>query len=281
MSEKSLNDKLAPWKTLTPARIHLPRAGNAISTHEVLRFQLAHAMARDAVQQPWNEQTLVEWLKARGERARVLKSQASNQEEYLRRPDLGRLLSSQAMEVLRAESASQSMAVVNGQARPRVAFCVTSGLSAPAIERHFAPFWEIFVPMFTQAIGEAGPCFLIPYGRVAVADPVGQELRAEIVVIFVGERPGLSAPDSMGIYFTYAPRVGRVDAERNCLSNIRPPDGCDYKTAAERLVYLLGQAMQRRLSGVTLKDDWQPAIRAEEPSMRLDAQGDPGRTSST
>jgi ethanolamine ammonia-lyase small subunit len=243
-----------PWSTLkrfTPARIGLGRAGISLPTAAQLDFQLAHARARDAVHRPLDVAVLRSDIEALGLPTLALHSAATSRPVYLQRPDLGRRLGGESrlqLEALRAQR------LLQGVRSHDIAFVVADGLSALAVQRHAAPLLAALLPRIAGLQWQAAPVAVVEQGRVAVGDDVGELLDARIVVVLVGERPGLSSPDSLGIYITWAPRPGRSDAERNCISNVRP-EGLDHGDAAARLSYLLVQARQRELTGVALKDE--------------------------
>lgn len=231
----------------TQARIGLGRAGHALPTRTVLELQAAHASARDAVWTPWEIDTFAADLGAAGLANLILATAVADRADYLRRPDLGRRLSEPSREQLR-QHADQ---IANWD----ILVAVTNGLSSTAVERHGLPLVSALVAEFTRRGLSVGPICLAANGRVALADDAGQVIGARLSVIVVGERPGLSAADSLGIYLTFAPRVGNTDAERNCISNIRPPEGLDYGAAALKCGYLASEALRRGLSGVNLKDE--------------------------
>ena len=237
-----------PWfdlRRFTQARIGQGRVGSAIPTSAQLDFQLAHAMARDAVHQTWQVDEFAKATTLKGLQPLVLATPISHREQYLLRPDLGRCLdqpSRQRLESLMNPSID-------------VALIISNGLSSTAVDQHGLGLLNAILTAYAQCQLKLGPICLIPNARVAVADEIGSLLNALLAVIIVGERPGLSASDSLGIYLTHAPRIGNTDAERNCLSNIRPPSGLSYQTAASKLAYLTVQALQRGISGVALKDD--------------------------
>lgn len=240
--------KSDPWHELrryTQARIGLGHAGCATPTTAQLEFQLAHALARDAVLQPWQVEQFAEALAAKGWHPLSLATAVNDRTQYLLRPDLGRRLA----------QASRDSLQTFGLSGVDVALTVTNGLSSTAVIAHGLPLLEAVVAAYTDCSLSIGPICLVPNARVAIADEIGALLRAKVSVIIVGERPGLSAADSLGIYLTYAPQPGKTDAERNCLSNIRPPNGMSYQAAAAKLAYLTREALQRQLSGVALKDD--------------------------
>ncbi len=240
------------WVTLrrfTEARIALGRAGHAVPTQAQLAFQLAHAQARDAVQVPWDPESFAKQVQALGSEALVLETRVGSREEYLRRPDLGRALSAASRSRLKELSAKGT----------DVALILTNGLSSTAIERHGLPLLQAIRHAYGSRSYRLGPVVLVANGRVALADDIGSLLGTRVAVIIVGERPGLSAADSLGIYLTFAPRPGNTDAQRNCLSNIRPPAGLGYADAAAKLLYLTGEALRCGHSGVALKEetaDW-------------------------
>ncbi|WP_445370444.1 ethanolamine ammonia-lyase subunit EutC [Methylomonas sp. HW2-6] len=237
-----------PWFELrryTQARIGQGRAGCATPTAAQLEFQLAHALARDAVHQPWQVGDFAEALAANGWQTLRLATPIHSRQHYLQRPDLGRVLDQTSRDRLQKLDLPAA----------DVALVVTNGLSSAAVEQHGLALLAAIVAAYAKCSLSLGPICLVPDARVAVADEIGALLGAKLAVILVGERPGLSAADSLGIYLTYAPQPGRTDAERNCLSNIRPPAGMSYTAAAAKLAYLSCQALQRQLSGVALKDD--------------------------
>jgi ethanolamine ammonia-lyase small subunit len=234
-----------PWDALrrfTNARIALGRAGSSLPTAPLLAFNLSHAQARDAVHQPLDVAALHASLRAAGFDTLDVESAAPDREHYLRRPDLGRKLSDESTTRLREQTTSAF----------DVVFVVADGLSAYAAARHAVPLLERMRSMLAGV--SIGPVVVARQARVALGDGIGELLRARIVVMLIGERPGLSSPDSLGIYLTYEPRIGKSDAERNCISNVRP-EGLGYDAAAFKLHYLLTEATRLKLTGVKLKDD--------------------------
>lgn len=228
------------WRDLrrfTPARVALGRAGNALPTAAHLDFQAAHAAARDAVHAELDTDALAAGLAAAGLASTVVHSACPDRRTYLLRPDLGRRL-------------AQDQAL---PPCPGIAFVVCDGLSATAAQRHAAPLLAHVMP----ALGESGPVVIARQGRVALGDAIGAAMAAQAVAVLIGERPGLSSPDSLGVYLTWAPRPGRTDAERNCISNIRPA-GLAIPDAAEKLLWLIAAMRRLQLTGVALKDE-QPA----------------------
>lgn len=237
-----------PWASLrrhTAARIALGRAGVSVPTSAHLAFQQAHAEARDAVHAPLEADALLAGLRALGEAPLQVQSQAADRATYLQRPDLGRRLSAPATEALGALQAPVT----------DLAFVLADGLSALALQRQALP---LFAALRERLLTEGGwtwaPPVVATQARVALGDEIGALLGARCVVVLIGERPGLSAPDSLGIYFSWAPRPGLVDAQRNCISNVRP-QGLPPATAAAKLHGLLREARTRQLSGVGLKDE--------------------------
>jgi len=234
-----------PWDELrahTSARIALGRVGSSLPTAEVLRFGLAHAQARDAVHRPLDFAELRQRLEAEGFRTLQVKSDAEDRQTYLLRPDRGRRLRAECRERLRDEPAAPELAVV-----------IADGLSSSAVQQHALPLLALFRERFVTDWANT-PVVLAEQGRVALGDGIGEALRARLLVMLIGERPGLTSPDSLGLYLTFQPRVGRMDSERNCISNVRP-QGLPYALAAHKLDYLAREALRLQLSGVELKDD--------------------------
>lgn len=240
----SESDPWARLARLTPARIGLGRAGAALPTAEVLRFALDHARARDAVHAALDTDALEAALAALGHDVLHAESAARDRPTYLRRPDLGRRLSDPS----RARLAARDRASVD------LAILVADGLSAAAVQAHAAPLLAALAPGIARAGWSLAPVVVARQGRVALGDEVGELLRARMVVVLLGERPGLSSPDSLGVYLTHVPRPGRSDAERNCISNIRPA-GLSYELAAFKLAWLVAEALRLGLTGVALKDE--------------------------
>jgi len=248
-----------PWAALrqfTDARIALGRAGVSLPTQAHLDFQLAHAQARDAVHLALDVRTLAQTLDAAlpnpAAPCLTLHSAAADRSVYLQRPDLGRRLDEASRERL---SAFLRPASASPSERPYdLAFVVVDGLSALAIEQNAAPFLTQLQERIAPEHWSIAPICIVEQGRVAIGDEVAELLGAKAVVVLIGERPGLSSPDSMGLYLTWMPRAGLTDASRNCISNVRPA-GLRYEDAAYKLHYLLAQAHQRQLSGVELKDE--------------------------
>ena len=232
-----------PWtalRALTPARIALGRAGAALPTAEVLDFGLAHAQARDAVHTPLDTARLVEELATAGWPALTLASRATDRQTYLLRPDLGRRVAHADLPRLTT-------------AQPyTLAFVLADGLSARAVQAHAVPLLDALRDLLDPAWRIAPVC-VVTQGRVAIGDEIGAALRAQLVAVLIGERPGLSSPDSLGAYLTWAPGPATSDADRNCVSNIRP-QGLAPEAAARKIAWLLDQMRRQKQSGVALKD---------------------------
>lgn len=258
MVERSGDVTIAnPWAHLrryTPARIALGRSGVSVPTREHLAFQMAHARARSAVHHHLDiDQLAAELTRRFGDVIRVA-SQAADRASYLQRPDLGRRLEAASLERLATQAGGPYDIVI----------VIAEGLSALAIERNIVGFLDAFLPHVDQSGWRRAPLVIAEQGRVALGDEIGQALAAKAAIMLIGERPGLSSPDSLGIYLTYEPRVGRTDAERNCISNVRA-EGLSYAEAAYKLHYLVSEALRRKLSGVELKDE-AAALPCEAPT---------------
>ncbi|MFS2198559.1 ethanolamine ammonia-lyase subunit EutC [Pseudomonas sp. Pseusp3] len=255
-----------PWlelRRLTPARIALGRTGTSIPTHAQLDFQYAHAQARDAVHLPFDHTALSSQLAERGHESLLLHSAAIDRNSYLQRPDLGRKLSDTSAKSLRTYASAHPGGV-------DLVIVIADGLSALAVHRHTLPFLARLEEQIAAEGWTVAPVILVEQGRVAVADEIGELLGAKMTVILIGERPGLSSPDSLGLYFTYNPKVGLTDAYRNCISNVRL-EGLSYGMAAHRLLYLMREACRRQLSGVNLKDEAQ--VQTLESDVGADMKG--------
>ncbi|WP_177327617.1 ethanolamine ammonia-lyase subunit EutC [Pseudomonas sp. URMO17WK12:I12] len=240
---------LLELRRLTPARIALGRTGTSMPTSAQLDFQYAHAQARDAVHLPFDSAGLSAQLTEIGRDSLLLHSAATNRDSYLQRPDLGRKLSDESAHTLRTYAAANPGGI-------DLVIVVADGLSALAVHRHTLPFLSRLEEQVLAEGWSVAPVMLVEQGRVAVADEIGELMGAKMTVILIGERPGLSSPDSLGLYFTYNPKVGLTDAYRNCISNVRL-EGLSYGMAAHRLLYLMREACRRQLSGVNLKDEAQ------------------------
>lgn len=240
-----------PWadlKRYTDARIALGRCGVSLPHAEWLHFRLAHARARDAVLTPFNKACVRSELESAGLQCLELASAAESKEEFLARPDKGRRLSEASRELLAKNFADTENVGAD------ICLVVSDGLSARAVHENAAPFARRFLACAADAGFSATPVALVEFGRVAVADEVASLMRAKLVVILIGERPGLSSPNSLGVYLTYAPFPGCTDEARNCISNVRPA-GLSIEEGVRKLCYLVQGAFARRLTGVNLKDD--------------------------
>jgi len=225
-------------RALTPARVALGRSGHSLPTAELLRFDLDCARARDAVR----EELDTGWLALPHI---VVASAAPDRRTYLLRPDLGRKLS--AASRARLEPGDYDAAII-----------IADGLSAPAIHHHAAGLLELLLPRLAEEEWRLAPLVVVRQGRVAIGDEIAHALGARLAVVLIGERPGLTSPDSLGIYLTWDPRPGRTDAERNCISNVRP-EGLPYAVAAHTLQFLMRESRTRQISGVGLKETAGPA----------------------
>jgi ethanolamine ammonia-lyase small subunit len=237
-----------PWHALrrfTAARIALGRAGASLPTEALLAFNLSHAQARDAVHTPLDTAALKGELDSRGFDSIEVSSAAQSREQYLRRPDLGRVLDPRSAERV----AGHARAL---ESRPDLVFVIADGLSSSAAALHALPLIDRTLARLPG--WQVGPVVVATQARVAIGDPIGELMQAGMVAVLIGERPGLSSPASLGVYLTYRPAVGRSDAERNCISNVRP-EGLDYDAAAFKLAHLLEAARARKLTGVGLKDE--------------------------
>jgi ethanolamine ammonia-lyase small subunit len=236
-----------PWsqlRRLTNARIALGRTGGSLPTRERLDFQLAHARARDAVLSPFDPEALAKRLRLLSEPVLVLHSGAADRAEYLRRPDLGRRLAPESAALV-ATHAAQAI---------DLAIIVSDGLSTHAAVTQCEPLLAAFLPLARASGWRLAPLLVARHARVALQDEIGALLRARVSLILLGERPGLGAADSLSAYFTHGPAPGRVDADRNCISNIRD-GGLPVAEAAHRLHHLIASSLRLGLSGVKLKDD--------------------------
>ena len=243
MSADLEQDVWGALRGLTAARIGLRRAGASLATAPLLDFKLAHARARDAVHETLDEARLLDDLGCLGAGVLGVASAAEDRQHFLRRPDLGRRLAPDAGSRLTAHAGPYD-----------AVFVVADGLSASAVQRHAQPVLAEIMPALRAEGWRIAPVIVARHGRVAIGDAVAKLLNAGCVAILIGERPGLSAPDSMGAYLTWHPRPDTTDADRNCISNIRP-DGIGYADAALKLIYLLRAMRAQGVSGVRLKDN--------------------------
>ena len=255
-----------PWGFLqqfTTARISLGRAGASLPTQAQLAFQWAHAQARDAVHCELDDAALSRQLAQHGWRSVELHSAAHDRAEFIARPDKGRILNAPSIERL------EKAALLRDQRD--VVFVVADGLSALAVQRHAINVLAALEPAVVAQGWSVAPLCVVRQGRVAIGDEIGALLGARLAVVLIGERPGLSSPDSLGLYLTYQPAPGRTNAQRNCISNVRP-EGLPYTQAAHKLLYLMRESLRRQLSGVELKEDAGAMLDANEAptSIRYD-----------
>lgn len=254
-----------PWRNLrkfTDARIGLGRAGISLPTQELLKFQLAHALAQDAVHLPLDTQELLSDLQRNMNLGNpmVLHTLSKNRFEYLQRPDFGRQLNEESRQCLIDKAKSLS-------SEYDLAIVIVDGLSSQAAQHNTLPMLQALLNQLSTAnqSWQIAPVCIVEQGRVAVGDDVGKLLNAKAVLVMIGERPGLSSPDSLGLYLTWQPKPGRTDAERNCISNVRPA-GLSYSEAAIRLHYLLSESRRLKLTGVNLKDRTESASNSLQKS---------------
>ena len=246
MSDKSLPARpTVDLRSLTPARVALGRSGASVPTKALLDFTLDHARARDAVHAAFDAPRLRADLRALGLAVTEVKSQAVDRRDYLRRPDLGRRLEAVSAEALAREASAPG----------QLALVIGDGLSAAAVHAHAVALVGRLLPLLADGDDVAVGHVVVASGaRVALGDEIGAILGARMVVMLIGERPGLSAPDSLGAYLTFAPKPGRTDAERNCVSNIHRA-GLGYDEAAFKIAWLVREGLARQVSGVALKDE--------------------------
>ncbi|MGV3765885.1 MAG: ethanolamine ammonia-lyase subunit EutC [Chitinophagaceae bacterium] len=237
-------DQWEALKQFTTARIALGRTGSGVPTSALLQFKLAHAHARDAVHSRMDTSHIIEGLKERKLSVIEVASKATDRIIYLQRPDLGR------------EPDPHSITSLQEQAFPcDVCIVIADGLSAQAINLNALPLLDELIPLLQAAGRTLAPVCVATQARVALADHIAFHLKARLSVILIGERPGLSASDSMGAYLTFEPKPGLTDDSRNCISNIRP-EGISSERAAAKLFYLIQEAFERKISGVALKDNY-------------------------
>ena len=275
-SEENGNVVHNPWRELrrfTDARIGLGRAGISLPTAEMLAFQLSHAQARDAVIFPLDIETLTQQLSAIKTLNTLaapihLHSQAVDRTTYLQRPDLGRKLNQKSRQVLLDYMNQQEQ---SPKEKYDLAIVVVDGLSSLGVQKNVHPFiTELLALLIDDGIEDddkknwkVAPISIVQQGRVAIGDDIGELLNAQVVMVLIGERPGLSSPDSLGLYLTWSPKTGLNDASRNCISNIRLA-GLPYQEAARRAIYLLREANKLKLTGVNLKDRSQDDVIAHQ-----------------
>lgn len=238
------DDPLHGLKQFTAARIAIGRTGASIPLDQSLELKLAHAHARDAVYSELDTDKLSSDLKQFELPLLLLHSKAAYREQYLQRPDLGRELNEESVDILKDCAYDKT----------DVAIVIADGLSATAVNHNAIGLLKILIPQLQSSGLKIASLCIVKQGRVAIADHIGMCLKAKLSIILIGERPGLSSADSMGAYITYNPKVGLTDESRNCISNIRPR-GLTFKPASKKIFYLIQEAFKRKLSGVGLKDN--------------------------
>lgn len=238
-----MNDPWDHLRRFTAARIALGHAGGSLPTAPLLDFRLAHARAKDAVLAPFEAEALAVRLQALHPEIHLLRSQAEDRPIYLRRPDLGRSLSDESRTLLQPAASAPDLVII-----------FSNGLSTFAVMEQSAALLGALLPLLRREAWTLAPLCIVTHGRVAIQDEIGERLGAKISLMLLGERPGLGSPDSLGAYFTFSPRVGNTDANRNCVSNIRP-EGLSPALAARKLHALLTASRCLGLSGIGLKDD--------------------------
>lgn len=238
-------------RRFTPARVSLARAGNSLATRELLEFSLAHAQARDAVYATLDADRLTQELADRHLHPVRVHSAAPDRATYIRRPDLGRTLAGPSAEHLQPHPAPPAAA-------PILTLILADGLSALATNRHAIPLLDALLPRLRPSF-VLSPVIVAEQARVALGDEIGSILQSNLTLMLLGERPGLSSPDSLGAYLTWSPRSGRTNAERNCVSNIRA-DGLSYDIAAGIIAALCLEASRLKLTGVALKELGNPPL---------------------
>jgi len=238
-----INDPLISLKKFTPARIAIGRTGVSIPLKQSFEFKLAHAHARDAVYSELNVDRLMNMLKVFNLPILYLHSKAATRQKYLKRPDLGRQLEEASADILNNQITGADIIII-----------VADGLSATAVNENAFGLLKLLIPMFASSKLKLAQLCLVGQGRVAIGDEIANRLNAKLSIVLIGERPGLSAADSMGMYLTYNPRPGLTDEARNCVSNIRA-EGLSHHLAAKKIFYLVSEALKRKLSGIELKDN--------------------------
>lgn len=251
--QTSQTQRSDPWEELkqfTDARIALGRSGCSILTDEYLRFSLAHARACDTIKMPFDRQMVRKRLEDMGLDVEFAESAAASRDIFIRRPDFGRRLSETSRERLKKlKYPGADVLIVIGD-----------GLSSKAVHKQAVPLIQEFLPYMKELGLSVGPVVLAKQSRVALGDDIAEVMHCGLVVMLIGERPGLSSPDSLGIYMTYKPFAGRLESERNCISNVRP-EGLSYERAAFKLAWLVEMAYDLQVSGTKLKD------KSDDPSQ--------------
>ena len=230
-------------KKYTNARIALGRSGSSLPTNKVLEFRMAHAMAKDAINTELDLLNLVEDIKKLGLNSILLQSQITNDIDYLKNPNMGRLLNEMSLKKLEdCLEKNNTLSII-----------IADGLSAEAVNIHAIKLIEQLIPKLK--FKNISPIIVVKYARVAISDEIGEMLNSNIALILIGERPGLSSPTSMGAYITCNPKKGNTDEKRNCISNIQT-EGLSYEFAAMKIAYLIDEMLHKKLSGVDLKDNF-------------------------
>ncbi|HRG49069.1 MAG TPA: ethanolamine ammonia-lyase subunit EutC [Leptospiraceae bacterium] len=249
--ETGLNKNLDPWiklKQFTSARIGIGRSGVAVPTAELLAFQMAHAQARDAVLTKINFDKITSFLKKEKLSYLELESACHSREIYLTRPDLGRVLSENSKARIKTNSK------VKNKISNSISLIIVDGLSSAAIEKNIISLFKILLPELHKRKFRIAPIALVENGRVAVGDEISFLQKTDICLVLIGERPGLSSPDSLGVYLTYKTKPKTTDERRNCISNIRE-GGMNYPLATTKILYLIEESLRKKISGVNLKDN--------------------------
>ena len=231
-------------RDLTPARVGLGRSGASMPTKALLEFTLDHARARDAVHAAFDVPAMISGLGGLGLAAFDVASRVRDRKDYLRRPDLGRMLDPASAQLLASRAGNPC----------QLAIVVGDGLSPTAVHAHAVDLLRSLIGRLAAERIEIGHALVASGARVALGDEIGAMIEARMIVMLIGERPGLSAPDSLGAYLTFAPRIGLTDAERNCVSNIHG-SGLGYDEAAVRIAWLIREGLARKITGVALKDE--------------------------
>src|SRR5215212_302972 len=257
---------LMDLRDLTPARVGLGRAGASLPTEALLDFTLAHARARDAVHASFDLPGIISGLNDLGVQAVEVCSRVRERTDYLRRPDLGRMLA----------PASRQLLVNHAGGACRLAIVIGAGLSPTAVNNHAIQLVRCLIPRLAMEGIEIDHAVVARAARVGLGDEIGEIFGARMMLMLIGERPGLSAPDSLGAYLTYGPKVGRTDAERNCVSNIHGA-GLGYDEAAFKIAWLIREGLARELTGLALKDQsgeqMRPAISRDQADVNIQDLG--------
>ena len=249
--EKDLKKNLDPWfklKQFTSARIGIGRSGVSVPTPELLAFQMAHAQAKDAVLIKIHFDKIATFLKKEKLPTIELESACETREIYLTRPDLGRILSENSKLKIKTKDKNKI------QISNSISLIVVDGLSSAAIENNIIPLFKILLPELRKRKFSIAPIALVKNGRVAIGDEISFVQKTDICLVMIGERPGLSSPDSLGVYLTYKTKPGTTDERRNCISNIRE-GGMNYPLASGKILYLVEESLRKKISGVHLKDN--------------------------